>query len=219
MARVTLTFDNGPDRETTPVVLQTLERHRVLATFFVVGDRMLDPLERLNAEAAHAAGHWIGNHSMTHTIPLGEDPRPDAVKREIVEAQNVIGSLTHPDKFFRPFGGGGYLDRRLLNPAARDYLVREGFTCVLWNVVPRDWEDSEGWPRRALEACAVNSEILLVLHDGLREAMKNLDRFVRQLKDEGHAIVQDFPASCVPIRGGRVLLNTSTFINDARFQS
>jgi peptidoglycan-N-acetylglucosamine deacetylase len=107
----------------------------------------------------------------------------------------------------------------MLNPAARDYLVREGFTCVLWNVVPRDWEDSEGWPRRALEACAVNSEILLVLHDGLREAMKNLDRFVRQLKDEGDAIVQDFPASCVPTRGGRVLLNTSTFINDARFQS
>jgi peptidoglycan/xylan/chitin deacetylase (PgdA/CDA1 family) len=219
MAQVRFTFDNGPDTETTSFVLKTLERHSVLASFFVIGERMRDPLHRLAAEAAHAAGHWIGNHSMTHTTPLGDDTRPDAVDREIVAAQNVIGSLARPQKLFRPFGGGGHLDRRLLNHAARDYLVREGFTCVLWNVVPRDWEDSEGWTKRALKECAIQSEILLVLHDDLPAAMKNLDGFVRQLKDEGHTIVQDFPAACVPIRCGRIVLDVSPFVSGACDQS
>jgi peptidoglycan/xylan/chitin deacetylase (PgdA/CDA1 family) len=215
LAQVTLTFDNGPDDEATPVALKALARHSALASFFVVGERMVDPVHRRRAEAAHAAGHWIGNHSMTHSAPLGDDPRPDAVEREIVAAQKVIGSLAHPDKFFRPFGGGGHLDRRLLNRAARDYLVRDGFTCVLWNVVPRDWEDAEAWVDRALRACAAQPQILLVLHDTLLAAMKNLDGFIQQLKDQGHTIAQEFPAACVPIRRGSVVQDMTRFVSDA----
>jgi hypothetical protein len=45
---------------------------------------------------------------------------------------------------FRPFGGGGTLDSGLLNRKAVDYLCAGGFTCVLWNCVPRDWEDPMG---------------------------------------------------------------------------
>jgi peptidoglycan-N-acetylglucosamine deacetylase len=215
VAHVTLSFDNGPDDETTPVVLKALERHSALASFFVVGERMADPIHRRRAEAAHAAGHWIGNHSMTHSVPLGDDPRPDAVEREIVAAQQVIGSLAHRDKFFRPFGGGGHLDRRLLTRAARDYLIREGFTCVLWNVVPRDWEDAEAWVDRALRACAAQPEVLLVLHDYLLAAMKNLDGFIQQLKDQGHMIAQEFPAACVPILRGRIVRDMTLFVSDA----
>ena len=193
MAQVTLTFDNGPDDQATPVALKALARHSVLASFFVVGERMADPAHRRRAEAAHGAGHWIGNHSMTHRAPLGDDPRPDAVAREIVAAQEVIGSLAHRDKFFRPFGGGGHLDRRLLTRAARDYLVREEFTCVLWNVVPRDWEEPEAWVDRALRACTSQPQVLLVLHDTVLAAMNNLDGFIHQVKDQGHTIARNFP--------------------------
>lgn len=215
MAQVTLTFDNGPDDEATPVALKALARHSVLASFFVVGERMADPAHRRRAEAAHAAGHWIGNHSMTHRVPLGDNSRPDAVAREIVAAQEVIGPLAHPDKFFRPFGGGGHLDRRLLTPAARDYLIREEFTCVLWNVVPRDWEDAEAWVDRALQACMAEPQVLLVLHDYLLAAMNNLDGFIQQLKDQGHSIAQEFPAVCVPIVRGSVVQDMSRFMSDA----
>jgi len=204
MGRVTLSFDNGPHEEVTSRVLDVLARHGVKATFFVLGEKLRNSTLYRQAERAHAAGHWIGNHSMTHTIPLGEDRRPDAPALEIGATQDLIGALAHPDKFFRPFGGGGHLDRRLLSRAARDYLTRAQFTCVLWNVVPRDWEDPEAWVERALEACSVEPETLIVLHDYVPAAMANLDRFVRGLKDGGHTIVQEFPASCVPIRRGAV---------------
>ena len=61
-------------------------------------------------------GHWIGNHTWTHSVPLGllEDAR--AIGDEIRGTQEEIGALTHPHRFFRPFGQGGNLDERLLNP-------------------------------------------------------------------------------------------------------
>ena len=214
MARVTLSFDNGPDREITPRVLDALARHAVKASFFVVGEKLRDPKLHHVAERTYDAGHWIGNHSMTHTIPLGEDRRPHAPELEIGAAQELIGPLSHPDRLFRPFGGGGHLDRRLLSRAARDFLVRERFTCVLWNVVPRDWEDPEAWIERALQACSVEPEALIVLHDYLPAAMSNLDRFIGQLKDAGHTIVQEFPASCVPILRGAVVRNLAPLVSE-----
>jgi peptidoglycan-N-acetylglucosamine deacetylase len=214
MGRVTLTFDNGPHAEITPSVLEVLARHGVKASFFIIGEKLRKPELRSQAERAHDAGHWIGNHSMTHTIPLGEDRRPDAPEREIEAAQDLLGQLSHSDRFFRPFGGGGHLDRRLLSRGARDYLTREGFTCVLWNVVPRDWDDPEGWVERALKACSTEEEALVVLHDDLPPAVGKLDPFINRLKDAGHTILQDFPAACVPIVRGALVQDLAPFLSD-----
>ena len=213
MGRVTLTFDNGPNEDITPGVLAVLARRNVKASFFVVGEKLLKPELRRQAERAHDAGHWIGNHSMTHD-PLGEDRRSDLPEREIGTAQCLIGPLSHADRFFRPFGGGGHLDRRLLSRAARDYLVQQKFTCVLWNVIPRDWDDSEGWVERALQACATEEEALIVLHDHLPPALAKLDLFIRRLRDAGHTIVQDFPAACVPIVRGAVVRDLAPFLSN-----
>jgi peptidoglycan-N-acetylglucosamine deacetylase len=215
MGRVTLTFDNGPSEEITPHVLAVLARHNVKASFFVVGERLRRPELRRQAQRAHDAGHWIGNHSMTHTIPLGQDPRPDAAEREIGAAQMLIGPLSHPDRLFRPFGGGGHLDHRLMNRAVRDYLIEREFTCVLWNVIPRDWDDPEGWGERALQACAAEEEALIVLHDHLPAAVAKLDSFIRELRDAGHTIVQDFPRACVPIVRGAVVRDLAPFLSNA----
>ena len=64
----------------------------------------------------------------------------------------MLGALAHPDRLFRPFGGGGALDSGLLNRKVVDYLCAGGFTCVLWNCVPRDWEDPDGMGRARARA-------------------------------------------------------------------
>jgi peptidoglycan/xylan/chitin deacetylase (PgdA/CDA1 family) len=103
------------------------------------------PERRAIAKRAHAEGHWIGNHTMTHSTPLGRLADPGKAIGEIVEAQALIDELAHPDRLFRPFGGGGELGRHLLNDAAVQVLASERMTCVLWNAIPRDWEDPRGW--------------------------------------------------------------------------
>ena len=67
-AEVTLTFDNGPDPDTTPEVLAALAERDLRATFFVVGEKLAAAREP--AERAHAEGHWIGNHTWTHRAPI-----------------------------------------------------------------------------------------------------------------------------------------------------
>src|ERR1700682_5945699 len=141
MTTVALSCDNGPDPEVTPLVLDVLARRAVKASFFVLG-RNLASRERMKlAERAAAEGHGIGNHSFTHRVPLGLDPAPEAVEREIVATERILGALAQNQKSFRPSGGGGKTGPHLLSPAAAAHLVSNQYTCVLWNSVPEDWID------------------------------------------------------------------------------
>jgi peptidoglycan/xylan/chitin deacetylase (PgdA/CDA1 family) len=213
MTTITLSFDNGPDPDVTPAVLATLRRHDIKATFFVLGDKLRD--RRRLSEEAHAEGHWIGNHTYNHMVPLGLTSERGIAAAEIARTQELIGDLAHARKFFRPFGGGGKLDRRLLNREALDHLAAGGFTCVLWNVIPEDWAHPEGWVGRALALCAAEEHALVVLHDLPTGAMKNLDRFIGAAKDRGAAFQQDFPASCVPLERGRLVAPVDTYLAEA----
>jgi peptidoglycan/xylan/chitin deacetylase (PgdA/CDA1 family) len=201
MPRLTLTFDNGPHPETTDRVLRVLDERGLRATFFVVGDELARPGGRAVAERARAAGHWIGNHSMTHRVPLGLGT-DSQVEQEIGAAQELLGDLGHPDRLFRPFGGGGELGPHLLSRAAVTYLRDHRYTLVLWNSVPRDWEDPDGWVDRALEDMAKREQTALVLHDLPTGAMEHLARFVDQALAFGTEIVQELPTGCVPIHNG-----------------
>jgi hypothetical protein len=85
------------------------------------------------------------------------------------------------------------------------YLCDGGYTCVLWNSVPRDWEDPTGWPERALADVRRQDWTLLVLHDIPTGAMKGLPRFLERVREDGVAIVADLPPGCMPIVGGEIV--------------
>ena len=90
---VTLSFDNGPEPGVTPQVLKVLKKEQILATFFVLGAKLADPARRKLAERAHAGGHWIGNHPMTHGTPLGKTERRFQMQREITRnPQERVGT-------------------------------------------------------------------------------------------------------------------------------
>ena len=73
---------------------------------------------------------------------------------------------------------------------------------MLWNAVPGDWKDPEGWVETALRQVAARDWTLLVLHDVANAAADRLSEFL----DHVDATVrQDFPPACVPIRAGEVV--------------
>ena len=202
MFDLTLSFDNGPDPDTTPGVLNTLARRDVRATFFVIGQKLRDPAARACAERAHAEGHWIGNHTWSHETPLGLLPGAEATEREIDQTQAEIGALAHPGRWFRPMGGGGVVGPHLLSSEAAGRLVAGRYSLVLWNAVPRDWADPEGWVETALAQVSQQDWTLLVLHDLPTGAMRHLERFLDAIEERGGRIEQDFPPDCVPLRNG-----------------
>ncbi len=204
MRDVTLTFDNGPEPDVTPGVLDVLARAEVPASFFVLGHKIADPARRKLAERAAAEGHWIANHTYSHDTPLGNLPGRDVPEAEIGRTQALIGDLAHPDRLFRPFGGGGALGPHLLSRPVADYLIEGRYTCVLWNAIPRDWADPDGWVETAMAQLAALDHALIVVHDLPTGAMAHLEGFIDRVRDAGGAFRQDFPEDCVPLRRGRV---------------
>jgi peptidoglycan/xylan/chitin deacetylase (PgdA/CDA1 family) len=212
---VTLSFDNGPEPEVTPSVLDVLRRRGLRATFFVIGSKLADPARRALAERAHDEGHWIGNHTFSHAGPLGERHDAGHAQAEIGRTDALIGDLAHPDRLFRPVGGGGRLGPHLLSAEARDHLAANGHSVVLWSVVPGDWRDRDGWPARALAECLAQPCPVVVLHDLPGGAMRHLDGFVARLADAGAGFRQEFPQACMPMRRGVAAGGLEHFVTPA----
>lgn len=150
---------------------------------------------------AVSEGHRIGNHSFTYGRPLGELSPTDAI-HEIRSTQKLLDDVADADRYFRPWGTEGALDRRCLNRAALDYLVAQQYSCVLWNSVPRDWADPDGWVDRALADIKQRQHTVVVLHDLPTGAMDRLPGFLDELG--GLEVTTELPDDCVPIVRGRI---------------
>jgi peptidoglycan-N-acetylglucosamine deacetylase len=207
MSKITLTFDNGPDAKVTPVVLDMLASRDIQAVFFVIGSKVIDGDNLQLLHRMQVEGHWIGNHTWSHGTPFGELADPNESIAEIAMTQEAIEPFSHVDRFFRPFGGGGFLDRRLLNHKAVDYLCREGYSCIIWNNVPRDWERPDAWVTPALQTAGKQPWSVLVVHDFVSRSMAHLPEFIDRALEAGHEFVLGFPDDCVPIRRGVVKSN------------
>ncbi|MEB1611134.1 polysaccharide deacetylase family protein [Xanthomonas campestris pv. campestris] len=224
MTRLTLTFDNGPTPGITDHVLSVLDRFGVKATFFLVGSRLRTPDGARLARRAHEAGHWLGNHTLSHGEPLGLQHVAGAAQREIGEMEALLGDLAHPDRLFRP-NGKGRLGPHLLNPEAVVYLRTHAGTVVLWDSVPLDRKvdvpSPDSWLAQAKRDVLVRPWTLMVLHDRPsghqpEGPMNHLADFLGWARDQGVEFVQEFPDHCVPIRRGEVRLPLDDIVAQAQ---
>lgn len=211
MAKVSLTFDNGPDPEATPLVLDCLARHGLKSTFFVLGRKVTTPAGMELSRRASGEGHWIGNHTWSHGERLG-DVSAQAALQEFERTEDALRWVRQPAPLFRPKGGAGRMGRGLLHPAVVERLTEGGYTCVLWNVVPGDFRDPDGWMDRAVAGCRERERSLVVLHDLPNGAMRHLESFLQKLGEEGHQIVQEFPPECTPIIQGKIVQPLDGFL-------
>ena len=124
--RLALTFDDGPDPEWTPRVLDALGAAGVRATFFLVGERAQRAAGVVRRIAAE--GHEVGSHSWSHRSLWLCGPRATVV--EIRRAHECLGALAGaPPRHFRPPWG-------MVNAAMFPILRRVGERCVFWSIQP-----------------------------------------------------------------------------------
>ena len=97
MARLTLTFDNGPTPQTTPSVLDQLAERGIRAYFCVVGAQLARGQEQVDiACETLARGHIVVNHSASHRTPLGDEPTAEHARREIGEMRALMQDVLEP---------------------------------------------------------------------------------------------------------------------------
>ena len=154
---VALTFDDGPDPEATPRVLDVLARHRARATFFVIGTRAARHPEVLRA--IHAAGHQMENHSLRHAWTTAFAP-PAQLAAELQQASGILAMVTGraPRWLRAPIG--------VLSPRVFAAAARAGLELCGWSGKARD-----GWRGTSVEDAtrrlvrALRPGAILLLHD------------------------------------------------------
>jgi peptidoglycan-N-acetylglucosamine deacetylase len=154
---VFLTFDDGPDPEVTPQVLDRLDERGARATFFCIGERVLAHAE-LAAEIVRR-GHGVENHSFSHPNLFSLYLNP-ALRREIARAQEVIAATTgRPPRLFRaPAGLRSFLLEGELHAA--------GLRLTSWTRRAFDTVDGDAVRVAARLARGLAAGDILVLHDG-----------------------------------------------------
>ncbi|WP_333834411.1 polysaccharide deacetylase family protein [Rubrimonas sp.] len=202
-----LTFDDGPDPKTTPVLLDLLARLGVKATFFVVGARVEQHPELVARIAAE--GHEIGNHSWDHPSLSG---LPGAeVEDQLIRTREALrghcGVLMRP-----PFGDASLA----VNAMAR----RLGYKIVIWDVVGRDWydDDSDAIAQRVLKQAHPGAIVLL--HDTLYHyhaeeygdrapVFAAIERVIQSLPGWRFVTVSELMALGQPVTGGWIKASTA----------
>jgi cellulose synthase/poly-beta-1,6-N-acetylglucosamine synthase-like glycosyltransferase/peptidoglycan/xylan/chitin deacetylase (PgdA/CDA1 family)/spore germination protein YaaH len=134
---VALTFDDGPDPQWTPQILDILKRERVPATFFIVGENALTQrglLERMVAE-----GHEVGSHTYTHPNLAGASDTETDV--QLNATQRLFQAFTGRSmKLFRApyFGDAEPTTADEIGPALQ--AQNRGYISVGLHVDAQDWQ-------------------------------------------------------------------------------
>jgi peptidoglycan/xylan/chitin deacetylase (PgdA/CDA1 family) len=146
--KLAITFDDGPNPSITPALLDLLETHQALATFFVIGKFVRDSPGLL--QEIIARGHSIGNHTDTHPNLFLSSPY--SIREELESANGAIEEAVGatPRWFRPPFG----MRNPWVIPAARQL----GMQAVMWTLIPGDWHaPSAEWLIRRMQPIADRS--------------------------------------------------------------
>lgn len=178
---VALTFDDGPDLQVTPLVLDLLERHSVKATFFVIGEKAGKHPELL--QEILSRGHSVGNHSQSHP-PFLMLQGKRAIAREVGFAQATIRRSGIVPLAFRPPVG-------ITNPDLWRVLLDQGMFCVNFSCRAGDMGNRRVGGLGQKLARKARARDIILLHDTLPHKvtvdclLAEFDNLIKGLKERG----------------------------------
>lgn len=174
--KVAITFDDGPDSDYTPLLLEGLKERGVKATFFLLGkqaEKYPDIVKEIYQE-----GHLIGNHSYEH-VNLS-NLTDSAAMEQVNKTNRLLYEITgeYPQYIRPPFGCW---------KCNLDYDTK--MIEVLWDVDPLDWKtsNSDVIAKRVINKVVENDIILL--HDASESSVKAAFKIIDALEKEGYTFV------------------------------
>ena len=171
---ICLTFDDGPDPASTPVLLEILGRHNIKALFFCTG-RNAENHPSLMARIL-SEGHLTGNHTWSHL-----NGWTTSVKNYMEDAEKA--SAVSSDKWFRPpFGRLRYFQY---------YRLKKKYRILFWDIMPYDFDASFA-PEDSLKVLLkkIRPGSIVVLHDNaMSSSAVYLESFIMEVKLRGYRFV------------------------------
>ncbi len=170
--KIYLTFDDGPIAEITSKCLDILKTHNVKATFFCVGENVLenpDLLQRMRED-----GHEVGHHSHHHL--MGWKTPNEVYFEDVNKCADLVGS-----NLFRPPYG------KIKRSQVKE--LKKQFRIIMWDVLSADFD-----PKVPIEKCVKNvvnnteAGSIIVMHDNEKcgtKMLASLPEIITQLKAKG----------------------------------
>lgn len=173
---IALTFDDGPYIKTTGHILDTLEEHNAVATFFVLGNRVANNKQILSRMINE--GNEIGNHSYNHKqltkLPASE------LKNQINRTQNeVIKALGSEPKVMRPTYGS--YNQRLQSQIK--------MPMILWSIDTMDWKNKDAETIIAHVLDNVKNGDIILMHDIYESTVEAVEYLIPALINKGYQLV------------------------------
>lgn len=188
--RVFLTFDDGPSSNITPIILDTLQKENIKATFFVLGTMVKSNPEIL--KRTYQEGHYIANHGYSHVYkkiyanenkPLEEYHKTNELIQKAIEQPNYQSNV------FRFPGGsnGGYYEK--VKTKAKKVLEENKVAYLDWNALTNDADgaDTETKIMKNLKAtCKGKNSVVILMHDAPNKELtaKTLPKVIEYLKEQ-----------------------------------
>lgn len=173
---VALTFDDGPNTTTTNEVLDVLEKHGVLASFFLIGNNINDESAK-SVKRAYDLGCEINNHSKSHGYM--DKMTAEEVTAEFKYVDDKVFEITgERTKFFRPpyIAVGGVMWENISVPFI------SGLGC-------NDWDSKVTVERRVATILkTVKDGSIILMHDaeGNSKTVEAIDQIIPALKEQGY---------------------------------
>lgn len=150
---VFLTFDDGPNHKTTPMILDALDKGDAHATFFVVGSMLDEAPELLRKEIE--MGNSIALHSWSHNYKklypgrtANAERVADEYTKTLAKIRSIVGAEFNTEAWRYP---GGHMSWKGLSPAD-EYLKSQGVSWIDWNAATNDAEPKSRRPKTAAQA-------------------------------------------------------------------
>ena len=169
---VAITFDDGPDPLTAPLLLKLLSTKQVQATFFITGEKAAAHPELVKEIVRQ--GHFVGNHSYHHSYRMFFKSCPSIVE-DIEATQQVLRDLGIRPLAFRPPGG-------ITSPRLGPSLSKTGMYLVNFSCRPLD-----GGNRRIKNLAAkilkrVGPDDIILLHDSMPPNRERIPRWLNEIE-------------------------------------
>lgn len=172
---VALTFDDGPNPNTTPIALELLKKYNAKGTFFMVGKAVAGNEEIIKQVVAE--GHQIGNHSWSH--PLLTKISLEQAKSQINDTTEALKKASGQDvHIMRPPYGG-------IN-AAIQAAVDQSF--ILWDVDTLDWKN-RNTASIMKEVRKARPGSIILMHDVHQTSINALPTVLQYLTEQGFELV------------------------------
>jgi len=195
--KIALSFDDGPDQQFTPKILDILKAKQAPATFFVIGSSANDALGLIRRE--YNEGHEIGNHTYTH--PHWNDISRTQIDVELNVTERLLNStLGVKSLLFRPPYGIDHQPETADEVAQLPVAQSMGYLIVGARLDPHDWGEPGGVApaaasvivKRVLDQARANGGNIVLLHDGggdRSHTVEALPQIIDGLRAAGFQIV------------------------------